>query len=666
MPVFNIALEDGRKLQIDADSQEAALAGVQHFNEHGVQKPLGEKLANFASKVYNDPPESAKILTAPRDAYQRGLAGLSDEGFEKNVEEARGLAGFGAGLARIPNTAGMLRPSAPKLKPEAEALLQSAENTASTVSAQAPPAAPNVVQPPPGTLSSVLNHPAADFAEMLPGVGGMIGKARAAARIAERMRGAGEPPAAAPAAPAPQQPFTGQAAPAAPGAPWGARPPSPTVPNVTQAPRPTAPNPLDLVSQLNGDPYMRPMPPPVPPMSDLVSRLNATDQTGMGLAQPPKGFAQDLVAETRAVNKITKGRDGQVTMEAMPLIKQLAQQNKREPYNTPSVQDIGKPWDTPSVSDIGKPWATPQVGPGQPVPLGLPKPAWQQPNVNAVPPGPPMQMPAPAPQLALPPPRPGPASPFPGAPQGAPMQMGAPPGAPLAPPPALVAQAMAKANGAQRPATIMPAPKRALEAPTPAAADDLAIPAFLRRDASNAVPTAPVAPVAPVPSIQATKVLARMSAAEKIATAHNAKVNGSAPKVDLPTAPEGSPHYSPGDLKSTVASARNDFLSSKGIDPEGPLPNWMSQSLGTIERVITDKVKTGEKLAKDVPGFDVHDFTSRYVHTRTFAGGEQLKARMKAQYPGHADAFDTHMSEKAFSTIYKNKTSAKDGTRKAR
>src|SRR5260370_404337 len=44
MPTFQIELEDGRKLSIDADNQEAALAGAQHYSS----QPQGGGLAGHA------------------------------------------------------------------------------------------------------------------------------------------------------------------------------------------------------------------------------------------------------------------------------------------------------------------------------------------------------------------------------------------------------------------------------------------------------------------------------------------------------------------------------------------------------------------------------------------------------------------------------------------
>jgi hypothetical protein len=55
MPVFEIGLDDGRKLHIEADDQQAALSGVQHFmtqeQPSGVVAGLREGLSNLIPRV---------------------------------------------------------------------------------------------------------------------------------------------------------------------------------------------------------------------------------------------------------------------------------------------------------------------------------------------------------------------------------------------------------------------------------------------------------------------------------------------------------------------------------------------------------------------------------------------------------------------------------------
>lgn len=68
MPIFQIELDDGRKLRIDADSQEAALAGVKHFQGGGKQKPPGEQPSVAADVA------KSTAIAVPQTAI--GLAGL--------------------------------------------------------------------------------------------------------------------------------------------------------------------------------------------------------------------------------------------------------------------------------------------------------------------------------------------------------------------------------------------------------------------------------------------------------------------------------------------------------------------------------------------------------------------------------------------------------------
>lgn len=74
MPVFQIGLDDGRSLRIEADDQEAALAGVQHFQAS--DKPSGAGAA-FAKGVSD---------TAGGIASTLGLAGVKADAL-KTVEE---------------------------------------------------------------------------------------------------------------------------------------------------------------------------------------------------------------------------------------------------------------------------------------------------------------------------------------------------------------------------------------------------------------------------------------------------------------------------------------------------------------------------------------------------------------------------------------------------
>jgi hypothetical protein len=143
-------------------------------------------------------------------------------------------------------------------------------------------------------------------------------------------------------------------------------------------------------------------------------------------------------------------------------------------------------------------------------------------------------------------------------------------------------------------------------------------------------------------------------------------------KAEAPKAPKPvlqvdkgllSEHFKSGDRKGTIKSAVTDYLAKYGARLDDARK---AKGVETITKIMSEKFDTGEAIAKQIPGFDVDTFTSAYVKTRSFAGGEQLKEAMKAQYPKYASVFDKHMSDKAFSTIYTHKSSYKDGTRKKR
>lgn len=195
--------------------------------------------------------------------------------------------------------------------------------------------------------------------------------------------------------------------------------------------------------------------------------------------------------------------------------------------------------------------------------------------------------------------------------------------------------------------------------------DPYEIPTFLQRTADKQ-PT-PVEILAPRLKLyenmgkaarqqDAPNIPEAVSASRALAKA-NGKTNGKAAE-----GPAASPHYN-GSIKDAIKSAQNDFLKAKGMTSEGAKPDWMVKSLATIERIIGEKGRTADALAKEIPGFDVADFAARYVHSRSHAGGEQLREFMKSKYPQHAATFDKHMNEKSFATIYQNKRSRADGTR---
>ena len=242
---------------------------------------------------------------------------------------------------------------------------------------------------------------------------------------------------------------------------------------------------------------------------------------------------------------------------------------------------------------------------------------------------------APARAPAAPPPRPV-AAPVPAAPPAPPAAPAAPV-APVAVPPPVVPSAAPVRAAAPKPKTVAPKPQAAPAAPKAALSEDdgFAIPDFLKRSKGEA----------PKPA------LAVEEAKPALAAVDDGKL---------------SPLFAKGDRKSTAKAAIDTFMQQKGMKATDKVPDWMKASHATIKRIINEKFDTAEAIAKRVPGFDKDDFTSRYVQTRSHAGGNELKEMMKQRYPDFAKDFDELLSEKAFSTIYKHKTSSKDGTRKKR
>ena len=84
MPVFEIGLDDGRKLRIDAVDQEAALAGVQHF--------LGK----------DNQPKEGSVLDNARAGASGLLSGLGETASRNLGLDSVGNALKGAGAAVAP------------------------------------------------------------------------------------------------------------------------------------------------------------------------------------------------------------------------------------------------------------------------------------------------------------------------------------------------------------------------------------------------------------------------------------------------------------------------------------------------------------------------------------------------------------------------------------
>ena len=85
MPIFQIGLDDGRSLRIEADDQAAALAGVQHFTDG--EKPSGvvAGLKQGVSQLLHGPAETAKTFLG---ADTSGLQAASEVIAPKNYKAA--------------------------------------------------------------------------------------------------------------------------------------------------------------------------------------------------------------------------------------------------------------------------------------------------------------------------------------------------------------------------------------------------------------------------------------------------------------------------------------------------------------------------------------------------------------------------------------------------
>jgi hypothetical protein len=86
MPTYQIGLDDGRSLKIEADSQEAALAGVQHFQENEARPPSGviAGLEHGVSNVVRGPASTIGLTGADTS----GAAATADAIDAKNYKSA--------------------------------------------------------------------------------------------------------------------------------------------------------------------------------------------------------------------------------------------------------------------------------------------------------------------------------------------------------------------------------------------------------------------------------------------------------------------------------------------------------------------------------------------------------------------------------------------------
>jgi hypothetical protein len=124
--------------------------------------------------------------------------------------------------------------------------------------------------------------------------------------------------------------------------------------------------------------------------------------------------------------------------------------------------------------------------------------------------------------------------------------------------------------------------------------------------------------------------------------------------------PAKSPIYDT-DVDKVIERAIADNDSKKGKVLH---PDRMAKYNETTRRIISEKHATAKAIAKEIAGFDVDDFASRYLHARSLEGGAAVRDWAKRRYPKHDDVFDRLLSDKTFSTVFSNKSSKKDGTRK--
>jgi hypothetical protein len=170
----------------------------------------------------------------------------------------------------------------------------------------------------------------------------------------------------------------------------------------------------------------------------------------------------------------------------------------------------------------------------------------------------------------------------------------------------------------------------------PKSDDDFAIPDFLDRRSGNKAP---------------------MSAA---IAENRAPMSAAIAETVVDDGPAKSPIYDK-DVDKVIerAIADNDAKKGKVLHPDR-----MAKYNETTRRIISEKHATAKALAKEIAGFDVDDFAARYLHARSLEGGAAVRDWAKRRYPKHDDVFDRLLSDKTFSTVFSNKSSKKDGTRK--
>lgn len=129
------------------------------------------------------------------------------------------------------------------------------------------------------------------------------------------------------------------------------------------------------------------------------------------------------------------------------------------------------------------------------------------------------------------------------------------------------------------------------------------------------------------------------------------QLSGDAASAKEAEGPPKSPHYKPDDEDGIISRSQHEYgTTGHGATFKDRNPASFEKALGTIERVLRKKFEMGKAIAKEVPNFDMHDFTDRLVHSRTHDEGAKLSEWAKAKYPGHDDVFDR--METNFEQIY--------------
>lgn len=426
MPVFQVHIDDGRVLHIEADDAPAAAAVAEHYvaNE-GKSAPLSaQRLGEAVKSAWDSPtPGGPLALVKALHSGVMGGAQLTKDAVEgkTNLSSPEGIGRatqsvvdlMGTPLTGGATTAAMMLAARARAK---AGIVPPTPEPAPPPSALSPHPPREPSGGPSGATAATDNEssPLASLGGALLNLVPMVRSAREVGGAAKRVfdQYTSKPPQAAPEAsaagprPVPLSPRRIEGYPEEPGAPWGPRDPDAAV-----------------------------------PVNDIVSSL-------------------------RVLNRIQKNQDKQTTMEAMPQIKRLAMQAKAEQAGAPAAQPPMAP-QAPPPEAMAAPQA-PNTDSTQALARGMQAVAKMRAQSEALQ-GKPPQAPVAAPPQPMPqqpPPPPVQQQPAPMAAPVAPQQpaSGAPPG--------LVAEALARARATQAP------PSAAVNG---AVADPFEIPGFLQR-----------------------------------------------------------------------------------------------------------------------------------------------------------------------------------------